>query len=244
MTLPWIIAGAVAGLLAGPRIRASVLARSIRAGEPPRRACPACSARLLPDRWRWRSALPATGRCPACRARIGPHPLAAELTAALALAIVAARATSGWELAALAWLVLIAVPLAHIDVAVQRLPDQLTAAAFTGALALLTVAALAGHQPGRLARATIAAAALACFYLALCLLWPGGMGLGDAKIAASVGLALGWISWGALCTGTFTGFALAAVYGGALITAGKASRSSQLALGPFVLIGALAAIAF
>jgi leader peptidase (prepilin peptidase)/N-methyltransferase len=243
MTLPWIIAGAAAGLLAGPRIRASVLARSTGAGEPPRRACPECSARLLPDRWRWRSALRATGRCPACRARIGPHPLVAELTAALALAIVAARATSGWEFAALAWLALIAVPLALIDMAVHRLPDQVTATAFTGTLALLTIAALAGHEPGRLARATIAAAALTCFYLALWLLWPGGMGLGDAKIAASLGLALGWISWRAVVTGTFAGFVLAAVYGGALIAAGKAGRSSQLALGPFILIGALAAIA-
>jgi leader peptidase (prepilin peptidase) / N-methyltransferase len=54
---------------------------------------------------------------------------------------------------------------------------------------------------------------------------------------------LGWISWCAVVTGTFTGLALAAVYGGALIAAGKAGRSSQLALGPFILIGTLAAIA-
>ena len=158
--------------------------------------------------------LPVTGRCPACHARIGPYPLAAELAAAVALALAAARASSGWELAALAWLTLIAVPLAFTDVAVHRLPDRLTAAAFTGTLALLTVAALTGHQPGRLARAAVGAAALACFYLALCLIRPGEMGLGDAKLAASIGLVLGWTSWQALLTGTFAGFALAAVYGG------------------------------
>ena len=162
---------------------------------------------------------------------------------ALALAIVAARASSGWELAALAWLALIAVPLALIDVAVHRLPDPLTAAAFTGTLALLAVAALSGHQPGRLARAAIGAAILACFYLALWLIRPDGMGLGDAKLAASIGLVLGWTSWQALLTGTFAGFALAAVYGGVLIAAHRASRTSQLPLGPFILLGALAAIA-
>ena len=242
VTLPWIITGAAVGLLAGPRIRASVLARSTGAGEPLRSACPACSARVLPERLRWRSLLPVTGRCPACRVRVGPYPLVAEVTAGLALAVVAARATSGWELAALAWLVLVAVPLALIDVAVHRLPDPLTAAAFTGTLALLAVAALTGHQPGRLARAAIGAAILACFYFALWLIRPDGMGLGDPKLAASIGLALGWTSWQALLTGTFTGFALAAIYGGVLLATHRASRTSHLPLGPFILLGALAAI--
>jgi leader peptidase (prepilin peptidase) / N-methyltransferase len=176
---PWIIAGAAIGLLAGPRMRASVFLRSTRAGEPPRRACPACSHQVLPGRWRWCPVLPVTGRCPACQTRIGPYPLLAEFAAGLALAVVAARATSAWELAGLACLVLAAVPLAFIDVALHRLPDPLTAAAFAGTLVLLSAAALAGHQPDRLARAAIGAAALACFYLALCLLRPGQMGLGD-----------------------------------------------------------------
>ncbi len=72
---------------------------------------------------------------------------------------------------------------------------------------------------------------------------PGGMGLGDAKLAASVGAALGWISWQSLLTGTFAAFALAAVYGGALLVLHRATRTSHLPLGPFILIGTLAAIA-
>src|SRR5712691_8704481 len=137
MTLPWIIAGAAVGLVAGPRIRASVFSRSTEPGQPPRRACPSCGHEILPARWRWRSLLPVTGRCPSCRTRIGPYPLLAELVAGLALAVVAVRASSAWELAALAWLALLAVPLAFIDAAVRRLPDPLTAAACAGALALL-----------------------------------------------------------------------------------------------------------
>ena len=87
------------------------------------------------------------------------------------------------------------------------------------------------------------AAALACFYLVLCLIRPGEMGLGDAKLAATIGLALGWTSWQALIVGTFAGFALAAVYGGVLLAVHRATRTSQLPLGPFILLGALAAIA-
>jgi leader peptidase (prepilin peptidase) / N-methyltransferase len=156
---------------------------------------------------------------------------------------VAARASSAWELAALAWLALLAVPLAFIDVAVRRLPDPLTAAAFSGTLVLLGLAALTGHQPGHLARAAIGAVALACFYLILSVIRPGGLGQGDAKLAASAGVVLGWISWQALLTGTFAAFALAAVYGGTLMALRKATRTSHLPLGPFILIGTLAGIA-
>jgi leader peptidase (prepilin peptidase) / N-methyltransferase len=44
-------------------------------------------------------------------------------------------------------------------------------------------------------------------------------------------------------TGTFAGFALAAVYGGVLVAAHRGTRTSQLPLGPFILLGTLAAIA-
>jgi leader peptidase (prepilin peptidase) / N-methyltransferase len=243
VTLPWIIAAAAVGVIAGPRIRASVFARSTESGQPPRRKCPVCDQEILSDRWRWRMFLPVTGRCPCCRARIGPYPLLAELAAGLALAVVAARASSAGELAALAWLVLLAVPLAFIDAAVRRLPDPLTAAAFAGTIALLAVAALTGHQPGHLGRAAIGALALAGFYLVLSLIWRGGLGLGDAKLAASVGAALGWISWQALLSGTFAAFALARVYGGALLVLHRATRTSHLPLGPFILLGTLVAIA-
>lgn len=244
MTLPWVLAGAAAGVIAGPRTRASVFCRGTESGQPPRKACPACDQEILPDRWRWRALLPVTGRCPSCHARIGPYPLLAELAAGLALAVVATRASSVGELAALAWLVLLAVPLAFIDLAVRRLPDQLTAAAFAGTLALLAVTALADHQPGHLGRAAIGAAALACFYLVLSVIRPGGLGLGDAKLAASAGAALGWISWQALLSGTFAAFALSGVYGGALIALHRATRTSHLPLGPFIILGTLAAIAF
>jgi leader peptidase (prepilin peptidase) / N-methyltransferase len=76
--------------------------------------------------------------------------------------------------------------------------------------------------------------ALSGFYLVLTVIRPSGMGRKDAKLAASIGLVLGWTSWQALFTGTFAGFILATH---------RAGRTSQLPLGPFILLGALAAIA-
>ena len=242
MTPPWIAAAAAAGLIAGPRIRASVFFRAVDYGQPRRRACPGCARDILPGRHQAWPLLPVSGRCPACRARIGPPPLAVEAATALVLAVLAARAVSGWELAALAWLALFAVPLACIDLAVHRLPDPLTATAFAGTFALLAVAALAAGQPGALGRAALGAAILTGFYLLLFVIRPAGLGLGDAKLAASVGAALGWARWQALVTGTSAAFVLAACYGVALLATRRAARTDHLPLGPFIVIGALAAI--
>lgn len=242
MTLPWIIAAAAVGLLAGPRIRASVFARSTPDGAP-RRSCPECSRQVLADRWLWCSVLPVTGRCPRCKARIGPAPLVAELVAGLVLAVVAARASSGWELAALAWLALIAVPLAFIDLAVQRLPNLLTVSAFVGALVLVAAAEGTARQPWPLVRAVIGAAALAGFYLALWLVFPDQLGLGDVKLVASIGLVLAWGSWSELFLGALAGALLGAVY--ARVLSARRGREGRvyLPLGPFLLLGAFAAIA-
>lgn len=202
MTLPWIIAAAVAGVLAGPPVRVGVLARY----------------------------------------GVAPPALAVEVAAGLALAVTAARAASAWQLAGLGWLVLCGVALAFIDAAIRRLPDPLTGAAFVGPLGFLTIAALTGGHPGQLARAGIAAVVLCGFYLVLFIARPSGMGLGDVKLAAGVGVALGWLGWQAVVTGTFVTFVLAAVYGCALLLLRRASRTSQLPLGPFIVIGTLAAI--
>jgi leader peptidase (prepilin peptidase)/N-methyltransferase len=237
-----MIAAAAAGLLAGPRIRASVFARSTEDSRP-RRACPECSRQVLAGRWLWYSVLPFTGRCPHCKARIGPYVLAAELVTALVLAVIAARVPSGWELAALAWLALLAVPLAFIDIAVQRLPDLLTISAFVGTLVLLAAAEGAAHQPWLLVRAVIGAAALAGFYLALWLAFPDQLGLGDVKIAASIGLVLAWGSWSELFLGALAGALLGAAYARVLSARRGPAGPVYLPLGPFLLVGAFLAIA-
>ena len=174
---------------------------------------------------------------------VRPPAGAVETAAAVALAVTAARAASAWPLAALGWLMLCAVPLVFIDIAVRRLPDPLTGAALAGTLGLLAVAAGAGGASGQLVRAGIGAAALCAFYLLLFLIRPAGLGLGDVKLAASIGAGLGWLGWPSLVAGTFLTFTAAAGYGLALVALHRATRSSELPLGPFIVLGTLAAIA-
>jgi leader peptidase (prepilin peptidase)/N-methyltransferase len=134
------------------------------------------------------------------------------------------------------------VALTFIDIAVRRLPDPLTGAAFIGVLGVYGAAVLAGGHPGQFARAAAAAGALCGFYLLLFLIRPSGMGLGDIKLAASLGAALGWQGWSLVIAATFVTFTAAACYGIALLLLRRATRTSQFPLGPFMVLGALAAI--
>jgi len=67
--------------------------------------------------------------------------------------------------------------------------------------------------------------------------------MGDVKLAASIGLVLGWGSWGELFLGALAGALLAAIYARVLSARRGAVGPVYLPLGPFLLVGALVAIA-
>ncbi|MFJ2029932.1 prepilin peptidase [Streptosporangium sp. NPDC087985] len=245
------VVAALIGLVAGRWTRVLVVRHSVAEGEPLRRDCPHCGASL------------SAARCPGCSGRIGPPPLTVELVTALALAALALRAlpaarpgitpagqppgplpevASTGELLAYGWLAVVAVALVFVDTAVHRLPDRLTLAAYFGTAGLLTVTALSGNRSDDLLRAGLGGLALAACYLVLFLINPAGMGLGDVKLAASLGTALGWLGWDALVTGAFLGFAAGGLYGVALMILRRVDRKSEIPFGPFMVAGAFAVI--
>jgi leader peptidase (prepilin peptidase) / N-methyltransferase len=171
-----------------------------------------------------------------------PPPVAVGLTTAILLGALASRVQPGLVLAAACWLAVCCVPLGWIDAAVRRLPDALTVSAYAGTIAALMAAAgVSGHWPA-LVRAVLGGLALAGFYLALTLISPSGMGLGDVKLAASLGSLLAWSGWAVLLAGAFAGFLLAAVYGIALLALGRATRKQQIPFGPFMIAGTFTVI--
>lgn len=239
----WIAAAAVVGLATGPAQRAIVFTTAVPAGEPFRRCCPSCTERIVPGRlWPPLATTWVTGRCPACRARISVRPPTQELITAIIVAGLAARAHPVGELAALFLLGTGGVTLGFIDAAVHRLPDLLTLPLYGSVTALLAATAATGHQWGALLRAVIAGAVLACFYFALLIALPAGIGAGDGKLALTVGTVLGWYGWPIMFTGTFYAFLAAAAYALGLLALRHASRKDRFAFGPFLLAGALVAI--
>ena len=145
-------------------------------------------------------------------------------------------------LAAACWLAACAVPLAYTDLAVQRLPDPLTGAAYAGTAVLLLAAAAVGGPWSALVRALLGGLALAGFYLLLMVISPSGMSLGDVKLAASLGTLLAWFSWRLLLAGGFAGFLLGGVFAAALLVSRRAGRKQPIPFGPFMIAGAVLAV--
>ncbi|WP_046726456.1 prepilin peptidase [Streptomyces humi] len=142
------------------------------------------------------------------------------------------------------WLLLapVCVLLAAVDFRVQRLPDPLTLPLAAAALALLGVAALLPEHAGHWLTSLYAALALGAGYVVLFLINPGGMGFGDVKLALGTGAVLGWYGWPTVLLGTFAGFVLGALYGGALVVVRRAGRKTAIAFGPFLIAGAFAGL--
>lgn len=156
--------------------------------------------------------------------------------------------TVGWaragepDLLAFAAFGVLGVGMAYVDLRRHLLPDRFTVPALGAGAVLLGGAALASGAGTEYARAWACAAALLGFYLVLALIYPAGLGLGDVKLAASLGLYLGWLSWGAPIVGTFAGFVVGGVVSLVLLLTGRANRRTAVPFGPSMLAGALVAV--
>lgn len=118
------------------------------------------------------------------------------------------------------------------DLRRRLIPNPIVA---TAAAVGLLLAATGG--PGRLAMAALAGALVAAPMLAVALARPDGLGMGDVKLVAVIGIYLGWSAWIAL----LSGLGLATITG-ILISLGRRQRPSKttLPLAPFLAAGAVA----
>jgi leader peptidase (prepilin peptidase)/N-methyltransferase len=134
----------------------------------------------------------------------------------------------------------LSVPLATIDLSRRRLPNGLTGAAFVGTAALLAVAAAAQQHPADLVRAVAGASVGTATYLGLHLRRPTALGVGDVKLAATLGLVLAWLSWNHLLIGLTAGLLIGGAAGIVVLRRDGPSRS--FAMGPAMLAGTWLAI--
>jgi len=236
-----VAALALAGALLGPVLRSLIFRYEVAPESPSRSACPHCEAELVRAGWRGAPRpLPPTGLCPACRRRIGPLPGLVEVITALVLGLLAWRIEAPWPLAAAAWVAVLCVALAFIDLAVERLPDALTMAAYAGALVLIGVAAAVERDLVGFGWAAVGGVGLAAWYFVLWFINPSGFGFGDVKLGLSLGTVMGWYGWVAVVYGAAIGGLVGGVIAASLWVSGRVKRKDSLPYGPFIMVGALA----
>lgn len=235
---------AVLGLVVGSFLNV-VIAR-VPAGESvvqPRSRCPACRHEIRSrDNVPVLSWLLLRGRCRDCGRRISVRYPVVELLTAAVFGTLALRLGLAPELPAFLYLGAVGVALALIDLDTKRLPDALTLPSYLVGVVLLSGAVLLGADAGLLLRAVLGMAALFAFFFGLAFAYPAGMGFGDVKLAGVLGLFLGWVGWGALLVGAFTGFLLGGVVGVVVVLRKRGGRKTAIPYGPFMLLGAFLAV--
>lgn len=228
---------AAGGLLVGSFL--NVVAWRLPRGESlllPGSHCPGCAHPVRPyDNVPVISWLALRGRCRDCKAPISPrYPLVEALTAVLAAAVVLADDSLRAVLLGLT-LVALLVPIALIDLDHRIIPNRLTA---LGAVAALAIGV--ATDPAGVPEQLIAGAAAGGFLLAAALARPGGMGMGDVKLAGMLGLFLGrevaFALLVALVAGTLVGAVVMARRGA------REGRKTAIPFGPFLALGGVVAL--
>jgi leader peptidase (prepilin peptidase)/N-methyltransferase len=126
------------------------------------------------------------------------------------------------------------IAVAGIDLEHRIVPNKILLP-----MAVYAVAASAVVRPGMLPELLIAGAAAFGFLLAAALIHPGGMGMGDVKLAGVMGLYLGASVAPALLIGFLSG-SLVGV--GLLVRHGAAGRKKGVPFAPFLALGGIVAL--
>jgi leader peptidase (prepilin peptidase)/N-methyltransferase len=220
------------GLMTGSFV--SVVAHRVPRGLSivgPRSQCPGCHARIAAyDNLPVVSWLLLRGRCRRCGERISPrYPLSELSLAALFVAIVAVLGDDPAELALGLVFATVLVAITLTDLEQRLIPNAILLA---GAICGLAIAA--PTDPGGLPERAIAAVAAGGLLFGALLAYPRGMGMGDVKLAAVMGLFLGR----SVAPALLVAFAAGAIYGVALMLRhGAAARKSAIPFGPFLALG-------
>lgn len=170
------------------------------------------------------------GRCRYCKAAIPwRYPVTEALTGALFAAVVIAKGVDDRALSGLV-LVIFLVPVALIDLEHRIIPNRLVVPA-----AVLAVVIQALVDPGALPEHLISGGAALIFFGLAVVAYPRGMGMGDVKLAGTLGLFLGAsvavAVLVALLAGTLIGLVIIARRG---LVAG---RKTAVPFGPFLALG-------
>ena len=197
-----------------------------------RSRCDACGHTLGPlDLIPLVSYLMLRGRCRYCDARIPIRSALVELGTALLFGLIWMRFRGSLETVFVAQYAALLIIILVIDLEHRKILNAVSYPAI--GLALL----VAPFAPGREPLEMVLGGALGFgLLLLIALIYPAGMGMGDVKLAAFIGLALGHPQ---VLLAVFLAFIFGGLISGVLVLARVIGRRDPIAFGPFLAAGAL-----
>jgi leader peptidase (prepilin peptidase)/N-methyltransferase len=145
-----------------------------------------------------------------------------------------------WSLPLVGVLAAFGVILGAIDARTKLLPNAMLIRFTAATLPLLVLASAADGQWSSLLWAAAGSAGLFCVYFLLALISPGGLGMGDVKLAAVLGLFGGWAGYAAWMGTLLGGFVLGALAGVGILLFRRGQRNTTFPFGPGMLLAAYA----
>jgi len=216
--------------------------------EPKRSSCPNCGTQIRAvDNIPVISWFLLRGRCRECDAPISPRYLVVEIITGMLFGAVA------WvwgldpllpALLVLTWSLVVATA---IDLEYRIIPNRLTFRLPVILLPLLIFAAAIDGAWPDLIRGLIAGVAVPGVMLALSELFrllrgQAGIGMGDIKLAISLGLVIGYLGGLELVVFAYATIISAVIIAVVLLLAGKAKLASRIPFGPYLAVGAMVVI--
>lgn len=135
-----------------------------------------------------------------------------------------------------------AVALSVHDLGEHRLPNRIIYPWAGVALSLLVPSALLLGEPLAALRALAAAAVWGGVFLLVRVIAPPALGMGDVKLAVVLGLYTGFLSWATVLAAVVISFLLGGLASAALLVSGRATPTTAVPFGPFLLLGTAIAL--
>ncbi|MEI5584364.1 MULTISPECIES: A24 family peptidase [unclassified Agromyces] len=181
--------------------------------------------------------MPADERMPLRRLRVW-----ASVATGVSFGLLAWRFGLDPVLPALLALAATGVVLSIVDLTEHRLPNAVLLPTLGLLAALLVLASALSGEWIRLLWALAGGAGMFALYLVLALISPRGMGMGDVKFAAPLGLVLGWFGWAVWIAGVLAGFVLGGMVSLGALSLRRVSLKASVPFGPSMFVGAVVAV--
>jgi leader peptidase (prepilin peptidase)/N-methyltransferase len=170
--------------------------------------------------------------------------VAGAVVTAVAFGVLALRVGMDAVLPALLVIAAAGTAISIVDLREKRIPNRMLLVAAPVVAALLVAGLLLRGEPEHLLAVLASAAAMFALYFVIALVVPAAMGMGDVKLAALLGGALGAGGLTAWVVGLLAAFLIGGIAAIIALVTRRVGVRGSIPFGPWMVVGAIFGLAF